>query len=61
VFRSIDRVRQYRNDVVHQKSTFVCESSHAREAIELAIAFVPAPRAIRPTVNFDFPIHQQLA
>jgi hypothetical protein len=36
-FQQADRVRRFRNKVVHKDDTFQCDHSHCRDAIELAL------------------------
>jgi hypothetical protein len=53
-FRRVDRVRGYRNDVVHESYTVRCGPDRAKDAIELALGIALAPAGLSLRVEYEF-------
>ncbi len=53
VFRKIDKIRGYRNKIVHQEPRYICKAEHCSEAIMLALELVLDGKPIRIMPNLS--------
>lgn len=56
VYRIVDRVRGYRNKVVHQDADFVCSDTHCREAFELATALATEGSGLSVRLDYSYSV-----